>query len=245
MRIHSQMKMIDLISINYEILIVLQRLKIPFGFKDKNVAMVCEENNVDVNFFLALSQWFHERNDFPDELFKGFPPHRLVSYLQETHSYYMSFQIPRLQKDIEELSNITNFTDQSAQLMTRFFMTYISEFLLHLEMEEKTVFPYILDLEKVVKEDGDIAKFNKKYQDYSIGKYLVEHTGLEEKAFDLQNILLKYVPPSVNSSRFTNLILELYKLGEDLKDHTKLEENALVPAVKDLEAALKKITENK
>ena len=243
MRIHPQMKMIDLVSINYDILIVLQRLKIPFGFKDKSVASVCEENNVDVNFFLALNQWFQERDDFPDELLRGFPPHWLVSYLQETHSYYTSFQIPRLQKDIEELGNITNFTDQSAQLMARFFKTYISEFLSHLEEEEKRVFPYILDLEKVVKENGDIVLFMQKYGGYSIGKYLVEHTNLEEKAFDLQNILIKYVPPSINSFRFTNLILELYKLGKDLKDHTKLEESVLTPAVKELEKVLRKITD--
>lgn len=245
MRINDQMKMADLVHINFEILSVLQRLMIPFGFKEKSVSTVCRENNVDVDFFMALTQWFLERDEFPQEQLMDYPPKWLIGYLQHTHRCYLSYQIPRLEKEIEQLNEIISAPDQSAQLMIHFFKDYIREFSDHIEEEEKIAFPYILALEEVVNENANFDDFRLKYNDYTILKYLESHTDLEEKIFDLQSILLKYVPPPTDNCHFTNLLIEIYRLGQDLKDHTLLEENVLIPVVKEMERTLAKRTNNK
>lgn len=245
MRINAQMKMADLVHINFEILSVLQRLKIPFGFKEKSVATVCSDSHVDVDFFMALTQWFLERDDFPQEQLMDYPTRWLVGYLQHTHKCYLSYQIPHLEKEIEKLNEITSTPEQSAQLMIHFFKDYIREFSDHIEEEEKITFPYILALEAVVSGKASIDAFFLEFKDYTIRKYLESHTDLEEKIFDLQSILLKYVPPTTNNCHFTNLLIEIYRLGQDLKDHTLLEENVLIPQVKEMERTLAKITNNK
>ncbi len=244
MRISAHMKMSDLVLINFELLSVLQRLRIPFGFKEKLVATVCQESNVDVDFFMDLIQWFLERDDFPQEQLMDYPPHWLIGYLQHTHRCYIDYQIPRLEKEIEQLDEIISTPNQSAQLMIHFFKEYIREFSEHIEEEEQIAFPYILGIENVVDGKTQYAEFKKKFGDYSIDKYLKNHTDIEEKIVDLQNILLKYVPPPTNNCHFTNLLIEIYRLGKDLKDHTLLEENVLIPKVKELELTLAKLTNN-
>ena len=241
MRIHANMKMADLVHINFDLLAVLQRLQIPFGFKDKSVATVCKESDVDVNFFLALTQWFIDRKELPQAELMHYPPKWIIGYLQHTHSCYLTYQIPRLEKEIKQLDHIMNTPNQSAQLMVHFFKEYIREFSDHIEEEEKTAFPYILGIEKVISGNLKYSDFLEEYPEYSIQKYLDNHTDLEEKIVDLQNILLKYIPPPSNNCHFTNLLVEIYRLGQDLKDHTLLEENVLIPQVKEMEFTLTKM----
>ncbi|MDG5799728.1 hemerythrin domain-containing protein [Marinilabiliaceae bacterium ANBcel2] len=240
MRIHSNMKMADLVEVNFEILEVIQRLQIPFGFKDKTIDKVCKENNIEVLFFLQLAQWFIERENFPQEELMQGHPNLLITYLHNTHKCYLEHQIPRIEQEIKNLEKETELPGESVQLMIKFFKEYINEFTDHLKDEEEITFPYIQALEKANRGELALSDFNKKYKNYSIDKYLANHSNLEEKIVDLQSILLKYMPPPVNNCKFTNLLLEIYRLGKDLKDHTLLEENVLIPKVRHMEIQLKK-----
>ncbi|SKC23865.1 hemerythrin domain-containing protein [Alkalitalea saponilacus] len=240
MRIHAKMKMADLVQFNFEILAVIQRLQIPFGFKDKSIETVCRESSINVDFFLQLAQWFNERENFPQQQLIDHPPHWLVTYLHNTHQCYINYQIPRIEKEIEQLESMTEIPDQTAALMIRFFKEYIKEFSEHLDDEEQVTFPYVLDLEKAINGEMTSEQFRDKYSEYSIDKYLDHHSDLEEKIFDMQSILLKYMSPPSDNCHFTNLLLEFYRLGKDLKDHTILEENVLIPKVRQMEAELKK-----
>jgi len=94
MRIHANMKLSDLVTMNFEIIAVIQRLEIPYGFKDKTIATVCKENNIEVNSFLHLAQWFNDRDYFPQEQLIQQSPTWLITYLRNTHKCYLNYQIP-------------------------------------------------------------------------------------------------------------------------------------------------------
>lgn len=239
MIIHSNMKMADLVSLNFEILAVIQRLRIPFRFKDKTINTICKENNIDVEFFLQLAQWFHERDNFPqEELIQGHPE-LLITYLKNTHKYYLEYQVPRIDKEIELLEQMTGIPDQSAKLMIHFFKDYMKEFADHVGEEEEVTFPYIAALSKVIDGTTRHEEFKQRFGHYSIDQYLENHSDLEMKIFDLQSILLKHLPYPTDNCEFTNLLIEIYRLGKDLKDHTLLEENVLIPMVRRMEAELR------
>jgi len=244
MRIHANMKMADLVHLNFEVLAVIQRLQIPFGFRDKSVQNICDENNIHVDFFLQLVQWFNERENFPQEQLMQGKAEWLVNYLHHTHQCYLHYQIPRIEKEIEDLEQLPGLPGHSVQLMISFFKEYISEFTAHIEDEENTTFPYVLALSKALVGDMDIKTFNIRYNKYSIDRYLDHHSDLEEKVFDLQSILLKHLPPPSSNCQFTNLLLEINRLGNDLKDHTLLEENVLIPKVRQMEKELLNKTSN-
>jgi len=238
MRIHANMKLSDLVTMNFEIIAVIQRLEIPYGFKDKTIATVCKENNIEVNSFLHLAQWFNDRDYFPQEQLIQQSPTWLITYLRNTHKCYLNYQIPRIEKEIEQLENYSDLPDRSAQLMIQFFKEYIKEFALHIEEEEIKTFPYTIDLTATLAGKMPIETFHKKYKGYSIDWYMENHNDLDEKVYDLQSLLLKHIPPLSSNCQFSNLLLELYRLGKDLRDHTLLEDNVLIPIVQQKEKEL-------
>ena len=67
MRISRNMKLADVIQMNYLLIPVIHRFGINLGFGDKTVSDVCEENNVDLNFFLQLVNAYHDQDYFPKE----------------------------------------------------------------------------------------------------------------------------------------------------------------------------------
>lgn len=235
MHIHSTMKMSELVQANFELLAVLQRLKIPFGFKDKSIKTVCSEEGIDLNFFLNLAKWFHERDFFPGETLMNHPVKWLVTYLRNTHSCYLEYHIPRIENEIIQLENKDDSENHNLQLMLNFFREYIDEFTAHIELEENKIFPYILQLGKNMELDTPDPGFLETARGYTIHDFLEEHTDLEEKLIDLRNILLKYMAPPTDNCTFTNVLIEIFRLGKDLNDHTVLEENVLVPQVMKME----------
>ena len=74
MSIHADMKMAELVQLNFNVLAVIQRLQIPFGFKDKSVRTICEEQQMPVTFFMELVHWFLERENFPQEQLESGDP---------------------------------------------------------------------------------------------------------------------------------------------------------------------------
>ena len=50
-QIHGEMKMADLIEVNYHLLAVLTRFGIEGGFGEKSVRDICEKNHLDTDTF--------------------------------------------------------------------------------------------------------------------------------------------------------------------------------------------------
>ena len=166
-RIHANMKLSDLVEMNFEIVAVIQRLEIPYGFKEKTVSMVCKENGIDVDFFLQLAQWFNDRHYSPQDHLIEHSPEWLIIYLRNTHHCYLTYQIPRIEKEIALLEDYTDLPDHSAKLMIQFFREYIREFSEHIEEEEIWTFPYTIDLISTLKDKMSLDEFHEKYQGYS------------------------------------------------------------------------------
>jgi regulator of cell morphogenesis and NO signaling len=79
---------------------------------------------------------------------------------------------------------------------------------------------------------------------YSIHEYEEDHENVEDKLFDLKNIIIKYIH-SPQDSRLLNLILhEIFELEKDLNNHQHIEDLILVPIVEKMEIELRKFTKS-
>jgi regulator of cell morphogenesis and NO signaling len=65
MLITKNIKMADVIHMNYFTLSVLNRFGIELGFGDKTVVEVCKKANIDVDFFLEIANAFVDKDYFP------------------------------------------------------------------------------------------------------------------------------------------------------------------------------------
>ncbi len=238
MLITANMKKADIIHLDYQLLSVLQRLNIPLGFKEQSVEEVCKNNNIDTNFFLQLVNAFHDKEYFPLDDFLNFPIEWLVSYLKKTHGYYIAHKIPAIEAQIAHLENSNHSNKDNIDLLLRFFRSYIKEFVAHIELEEKNVFPYVINLNKSLTTNSLPADFESQFNKYKIDQYIKEHNNIEEKLFDLKNILIKYMPPPEDDINFHHLLYDIFRLEADLHDHSSLEEKVLIPKVRKMEAEI-------
>lgn len=232
-KFQGQMKMAEIIQSDFTLLDVLNRFEIQLGFGDKSVYEVCQMNQVDPEFFIEILNAFHNPDYHSKKLLHQFSCTLIITYIKKSHQYYLSQKIPNIEKMIAALNlSPENTNPEPFQLVERFFLNYRKELTAHILWEENHMHPYVLDLETAFvskspeKNIVEQIRLNT-HQNTKKDKY-----ALEDSLYDLKNILIKYVPATQN----TQLILsELFHLESDLREHTRMEHNILIPKVKLME----------
>jgi len=239
MLITRNLKMADVIHMDYTLLSTINRFGISLGYGEKTVEEICQKHGVNVDFFLEVINSFHDKNYFPEKKFRAFSLKYIIDYLKNAHKSYLEYKVPKIERLIDKLVEISDLKKQTFLLLKNFFQEYVNELKIHIKREEEEVYPYIINLEKSFLDKKIPKKLQEKLQVYSIGKYEKEHDNIEEKLFDLKNILIKYVPMQKNNNLCNNILSELFKLEEDIKEHSEMEERVMIPQVKAMEKALK------
>ena len=228
-------KMTSLVHSNYLLLPVLNRFDIKLGFQDKTVEHICNEKGIDINFFLAIINTFHNHNYFPEDELQAFSSNLIVNYLRKSHLDFKRFSLPKIELLLVKLVNSSNSED--LKVIQSFYNKYKEELLEHINDEEENAFPYVLELQRVY--DLKIRPLPKSVENYSIHSFEKEHTNVDEKLFDLKNIIIKYLEPHYDDKDCNEFLFNLFQFENDLTDHARIEDKILVPKVMKIEKKLK------
>ena len=213
--------MIDLIRDNYNVLQALGSFGINLGFGDKTVEEVCKDNGVDCRTFLIVVN-FLVNGYFRDEELEYVNVGTLLHYLQANHKYYLDFQLPFMRK---ELSDSLDPDGRVDKLIMDFYDAYAAEVRKHMKYEEDRLFPYINSLLEGVRDEA-----------YNIDAYAKHHGMADVKLKELKNIIIKYLPgDSLRNNMLTATLYDLYNNEEWLQLHAKVENEILVPVIKNME----------
>lgn len=229
-------KLADIIHTNYLLLPIFNRFDIQLGFGDKTVEQICEEKALNAGFFLVIINSFHDHNYFPQDQLQQFDLRLIIDYIKKSHSYYLELKIPQIEQLIHSLGkkSESGFKDQIA-LIEQFFSDYKEELITHIQEEENKIFPYILTIGNAYTE----AKINESHKqlikENSINVFAGEHSNIEDKLFDLKNIIIKYLQPLKDNFASNTLLIELFRLENDLNDHARIEDKVLIPKVQYIE----------
>ena len=237
MHVARDTKMGDVVHHNHTVLTIMLRFNIKLGFGDRTVYEVCDQHNVNTAFFLEIVNAFLDPHYFPSKHLRTFSVSLIIDYLLKTHYYYLTHKIPAIECMIEQLIK-ENQGESDLRLIRKFFKEYKDEFINHLKREDEVVFPYALKVESAAHNNEQHAYLVEQMTKYSMIDYLNEHDNIEEKLFDLKNILIKYIPPISNQALCIHIIDELFSLEKDLHDHSRIEEKVLGPKVMELEKQL-------
>lgn len=219
---NKAMKMADLIDADYHLLLLLTRLNITLGFGEKRVDEVCRENYFDPDCFIFLANYQSRKSiDNIEEVFRSLPLEPFLRYLKTSHAYFLENRLPNIRRKLELV-----FADDLAlkELVLSFFDNYTGEVLEHMQYEDEVVFPYI---HKLLRDKKEVA--------YSIDMFDERHNDIEDKMRDLKRILMKYVEGSKDQMLMTNILLELYMSEEELAAHTFIEDELVIPRVREIE----------
>lgn len=238
MNITSDMKMADVIHYNYSLLPVITRFGINLGFGEKTVEEVCRESSVNLDFFIEITNSFVDEDYIPQKDLGTFSVKLIVDYIEKTHDYYLSEKIPELEAMIEEMVLKSGADARKSGLVKDFFSQYRKELESHIEREELKVQPYVIDIEKAYEKGVLEEELHRRIRNYSINDFATEHDNVEEKLYDLKNIIIKYLPPCPDRALCNRLLMELFRLERDLNAHAELEDKILIPKVSAMEETL-------
>ncbi|MFW5657786.1 MAG: hypothetical protein ACOC0C_09220 [Bacteroidota bacterium] len=242
MKITSHVPMADILHHNYLLLPILYRFDIPLGVGDKSIKTVCEENGANVDFFIEIVNSFGNPDYFPKDTLQLFPASVIVDYLKKTHTYYLDIKVPQVERQIQELlSNCKPANRKNLELVQQFFNGYRNELSNHIQREEDRVLPYILEIEDALQKQKVSEALLKKIRTYSIDDFADEHDNVEDKLFDLKNIIIRYLPPVQNRVLCQDMLMDIFRLERDLNDHSRIEDKVLVPKVRSMEREVLKM----
>lgn len=220
----SNNKLYDLIDANCNLLPVLNRFGIRPGFKEKTVAEVCDEMNIDQGFFLALVNTYNNPDYFPETELLGSSPLLIVDYLKKTHAYYLGYFLPKLESLLQQMAGENPEATKELKMIVSFYDKYKKELLLHIQDEEQNIFP---EVEYLVKSGSSARNLDKPLSFES------EHSNVEMKLSDLKKLILKYLEPAYDDNVFNEFLATLFRFEKDIIDHARIEDNILVPQILD------------
>jgi len=238
MNITPEMKLADVLIHNYTLLPVISRFNIKLGFGDKTVAEVCKDTEVNIDFFLEITNSYVDEDYIPQKELGSFPVSLIVKYLKKTHLYYLDEKIPEIERNIDRVLEEEKSFNDKFKLVKNFFTEYKQELTKHINREETAIYPYVLEIESAYFKNKISKPFYLKIRKYSISDYASEHDNVEEKLFDLKNIIIKYLPPTSSTGLCNSILIELFRLEKDLNTHASLEDIVLIPKISAMEEKL-------
>jgi len=230
--------MAEMIHLNHLLLGVVDRFGIKLGFGEKTVSEVCDEFQVNLDFFLEICNAYIDEHYFPKVQLQAFPVGSIIAYLKKTHQYYLEKILPDINCSIEKLEEATFKSKPNIMVVKDFFQKYKEEVTAHIMREEEKVFPYVLKIEKAHSKLELSAELKDELDTYSINNYYDDHDDVEEKLYDLKNIIIKYLPQPEELEFIHRLVEQLFGLEKDLNDHSRIEDKVLVPKVAVMEREL-------
>ncbi len=248
MKLDRKMKMAELVHLEPMLIHLLRRMNIRLGFGEKSVRDVCLEAGMNPDLFMAIAASFRDEEELPVRLFMQIPVGDLVSYIKENHKYYMEDLVPRMQDLIERLTVEYGGQDDKLNMVKEFLEQYSGHLTEHIAEEEDFVIPYVLEVEKCHANKKPTGEIITRIRNNPIRDFLESHTDIEEAIFELQNILIKYLPPPVKhkdgggSQEAAFMMLpELFGMGRDVRIHSRIENLVMVPRVETMEKELMKM----
>ncbi len=230
------MKMADVIHSNYKLIPIIGRFGIHFGFGNSSVLDVCSKHNINVGFFIEIINSYHNKSYFPTEQLQHFSGELIIDYLTKTHTFYIDSKIPEIGNLIDSLIENVDGNTQNIVLLQEFFNNYKNELVSHFKSEEEEVFPYVGSLERAEKLKEIPGSLLEKAKSDWAKNFERDHGYLEETLFDLKNLIIKFFPTHQKSSRHCQrLLIELFRLEEDLENHAAIEDKVLLPKIESLE----------
>lgn len=211
----------DIIEDNNQLLVVLNRFDIAFGFGDGTVEKVCKMNGVDTDTFLAVinlisgKRWQAENISMLS----------LMGYLRKSHARFTEYTLPYIKKTlIEGIHEAEN--PEIALVILQFYDNYIAEVKKHMDYEDTVIFSYVENLLNGIISEG-----------FKISDFSLDHDHMAAKLNDLKELFI-YKYPQKNNEMINTALIHLMLCGKDLIQHCDIENKLLFPKVEKLEREL-------
>lgn len=208
----------ELIRDNNNLLMVLGRFNISFGFGDATVAEVCCKHNVDTGTFLAVCNLLS--TGVAD--YHAVDLQTLIEYLRRAHASFIDVNLPRIRQHLIEAINYDT-AEHVSYLLMKFFDDYVREVKAHIQYENDVIFSHAESL-LAGSNGGETA----------ISEFTANHSNMASRLRELKDLFIYHYKQAENM-RMSLTLFDIINCEEDLLAHFEVEDRLFTPAVEELE----------
>lgn len=191
-----------------QVLQLIHRFGIPLGVSDKSISSICRENGVDCTTLLAVVN-FAINHEYQKSNKIDIPT--LRQYLENAHTYFMDFQLPRIRQMLLEAINLAGNDNKIPLLIIRFYDEYVEEIRAHIQHENEFAFEF----------------------------HPTDDQHIAAKAIELKNLIIKYYPHNDKATLQTQeqnrllyaVLHDIYHFENELALHCAIEDEIMLPAL--------------
>ncbi len=192
--------------------------------------------NLSLDMHMDLMVAFHDLDSFDPETFKSYALGDILTYLEATHRYYLSDALKKIRFAIDDLTTKKPELRDLQIALHQFFNFFEKDLIEHIDHEEKDLFPYIKTLLKI--QEGEPQKINVKDK-LALIEFLIDHDNQCEHVLEeLMNYLESRLVNYPNFLSLPILLNRLHFFMRDLKVHSLIEEEVLIPVAINVEKSV-------
>ena len=215
--------MADLLEANYRLLSILSRLGMEGAFGERTIGEECAAFGFDAGTFILICNVYSHKDFRPSlEMLRKGSTEDILRYLHQSHDHYLNRALVAIASALETL--ISPCSDSQKRVIWKFFSDYKAELDKHFAYEEGEVIPYVRALLRGSRSSA-----------FSIDRFEENHSNIDETLSDLKSLIMKSLPSVCEDAQRVRLLNYLFSLQDDLKCHTRIEDEVLVPMVRLIE----------
>ena len=217
--INYDSKLCDIILLEPSIITVLDRFGISLGVGDASISDICNEHEIDVNFFTTILNTYINENFFPQTALLSFSASKIIDYLAKTNDHYERNVIPNIERHFAFLISKTPSQNNNIVLIRKFFDEVKTELLQRIDDDRKKWFPTIVLNE--LRAIGKMPNPMRDAEDFS--------DPIEEKIDDLINMLIMHLKGDYDHNLGYAVITAIFSLKKDIKQNNRIRSRILMP----------------
>lgn len=214
MVIISEKKTLSEIIITHpETIALINRFGITLGTGDKTIETICNEKNLDIDFFIVILNTYLNEEFFPEKILKSFNAHTIINYISQTYSYYTHYMLPNIERHFNLLISHSG-NNNNLELMHRFFIELKEDILRIIEHDSSLWFPAI-----------ESINTNNVHSDLITQP--LDSTIIEDKINDLKNMFVIHLTGQYEVNLCHAVILSIIALEKDIKQNNRIRNRIL------------------
>ena len=208
-------KLCDMVIEEPSTLTVLNRFGIYLGLGDKTLTDVCQEMQLDIEFFSTILNTYINENYFPEEILMSHSINKLIEYFHKTNEYYLRFSIPNIDCHFNSLIQRSSADNNNLGLLRNFFEEVKNELLTRIE-SDKTILNAILsgtnsnEMQLLKPESEDL---------------------IEDKLNDLINMFVLHLKGNYDINLCQAVLISIMALKKDINQNNRLRYRILFPLI--------------
>jgi DNA-binding CsgD family transcriptional regulator len=144
----------ELLTEHSELIPVVNRFGIKLGVGEKTIEKICLENDLNIDFILAILNVYLDEEYNPEKDLDAFDVSLIVDYLKRTVENYMQASVPNLEKHFTTFIAMSGGENEELKLLHKIFYQFKSELSEHLQqgLEQLSDYPNELlhDLKNII-----------------------------------------------------------------------------------------------